>query len=96
MGGTRGNEPGNQSGDMPGDLVQVTDHTGRSKQEGASCEKVKDVDEKKVNEQLKIGRPLGRWSPTNQCQSFTREVLDKARTTPPNVYPFDQPWLWGY
>jgi hypothetical protein len=30
MGGTRGNDPGNQSGDWPGDPVQVTDHSGRS------------------------------------------------------------------
>jgi RHS repeat-associated protein len=96
MGGTRGNEPGNQSGDRPGDPVQVTDHTGRSKQKLASCEVVKDVDEKKVNDMLKIGRPLGKWGPTNQCQSFARGVLEKARTTPPDLYPFDQSWLWGY
>ena len=61
MGGTRGNVPGNQSGDLPGDRVQVTDHTGRSKEDGASCKKVNGVDEKKVNDALKIGRPLGRW-----------------------------------
>lgn len=72
---------GRKIGDMPGDPVQVTDHTGRSKQEGAFCEKVKAVGDKKVNDQLKVGRPRGRWGPTNQCQSLTREVLDKARTT---------------
>ena len=65
MGGTRGNVPGNDSGDIPGDPVQVTDHTGRSKEKGASCEKVEGVDEKKVNDFLKLGRPLGRWGPTN-------------------------------
>ncbi len=75
MGGTRGNIPGNQSGDMPGDPVQVTDHTGRSKEKGASCAKVDGVDEKKVNDALRIGRPLGRWGPTNQCQSFARQTL---------------------
>jgi RHS repeat-associated protein len=96
MGGTRGNEPGNESGDRPGDPVQVTDHTGRNKQDNASCEKVDNVDEKKVNEQLELGRPLGRWGPTNQCQSFVRTVLGNARTVPPDLYPFDQPWFWGY
>jgi RHS repeat-associated protein len=78
MGGTRGNIPGNQSGDMPGDPVQVTDHTGRSKEKGASCAKVDGVDEKKVNDALRIGRPLGRWGPTNQCQSFARQTLIDA------------------
>jgi RHS repeat-associated protein len=38
MGGTRGNVPGNQSGDLPGDPVQVTDHSGRSEEAGSSCE----------------------------------------------------------
>ena len=83
MGGTKGNVPGNQSGDMPGDPVQVTDHSGRSKQKGASCKVADNVDEKKVNDQLKIGRPLGHWGPTNQCQSFVRQVLQNAATPPP-------------
>jgi RHS repeat-associated protein len=96
MGGTRGNEPGNQSGDLPGDPVQVVNHKGRSTQPNASCRKVDDEDENKVNQLLKIGRPLGHWWPTNQCQSFARGVLDQARTTPPDLYPFDQPWLWGF
>lgn len=80
MGGTRGNVPGNESGDMPGDPVQVTDHRGRSSEEGSSCEEVQGVNESKVNAQLQIGRPLGRWGPTNQCQSFVQDVLDNART----------------
>jgi RHS repeat-associated protein len=80
MGGTRGNVPGNESGDRPGDPVQVTDHRGRSKEKGATCEEVKGVDENKVNAQLQIGRPLGRWGPTNQCQSFVQDVLDNSRT----------------
>ena len=82
MGGTRGNIPGNQSGDMPGDPVQVTDHSGRSKEKGSSCEAIPNINEAKVNDQLRIGRPLGRWYPTNQCQSFARSVLQNARNTP--------------
>ena len=79
MGGTRGKEAGNQSGDLPGDPVVVTDHTGRSKQEGATCKKVEGADEKTVNDQLKLNRPPGRWGPTNQCQSFVKDVLNLAR-----------------
>jgi hypothetical protein len=79
MGGIRGNVPGNQSGDLPGDPVQVTGHTGRSDEEGASCELKSNVNEKKVNEQLQIGRPLGNWGPTNQCHSFAYSVLENAK-----------------
>jgi RHS repeat-associated protein len=82
MGGTKGNVPGNQSGDMPGDPVEVVNHAGRSKQEGSSCKVVPNVDEKKVNEQLELGRKLGRWGPTNQCQSFVKDVLKNARYSP--------------
>jgi len=80
MGGTRGNVPGNQSGDKPGDPVQVTNHAGRSNEPGASCQRVKNVDEARVNAQLEIGRSLGRWGPTNQCQSFAAQVLWNAST----------------
>ena len=79
MGGTRGNEPGNQYGDIPGDPVETTDHSGRSKQPDATCKKVEKVDEKTVDDLIKPGRPLGRWGPTNQCQSFVKSVLDMAR-----------------
>jgi hypothetical protein len=88
MGGTRGNVPGNQSGDLPFDPVQVINHARRSKEKGVSCEIVKDVDENKVNELLKLDRDLGRWTPTNQCQSFVRGVLNEASTIPPTPMPW--------
>ena len=69
---------GNRSGDFPGDPVEVTDHSGRHKQKGASCETVDNVDENKVNELLKIRRKLGRWGPTNQCQSFVQDVINQS------------------
>jgi RHS repeat-associated protein len=83
MGGTCGNEPGNQYGDSPYDPVQIVDHAGRSKQPGASCKKVEGVDEKAVNDQLQIGQQLGRFTPWNQCQSFVNQVLEKARIPRP-------------
>ena len=82
MGGTRGNVAGNESGDWPGDPVQITDHSGRSHEPGASCKAVDNVDENKVNELLELGRPLGRWTPGNQCQSFVGDVLKKSRNSP--------------
>lgn len=69
---------GNQSGDLPGDPVEVTDHSGRHKQKCASCEDVDDEDENKVNELLKIGRGLGKRGPTNQCQSFVQDVINQS------------------
>ena len=79
MGGTKGNIPGNQSGDLPYDPVQVTNHAGRSLEKSASCRVVHNIDEKKVDQLLQIGRPLGRWTPFNQCHSFVRDTLDSAR-----------------
>ncbi|MCI1278362.1 MAG: hypothetical protein LKG23_05185 [Nitrospira sp.] len=82
MGGTRGNVAGNESGDWPGDPVQITDHSGRSHEPGASCKAVDNVDENKVNKLLELGRPLGRWTSGNQCQSFVGDVLKKSRNSP--------------
>jgi RHS repeat-associated protein len=96
MGGLKGKEPGNESGAMPGDKVGVIDHSGRSHKPGAFCKKIENVDDKKVNEQLKLGRDLGRWGPTNQCQSFAREVLGNARVASPSLTPFDNPSIWGF
>ena len=73
-----GANAGNNSGDMPGDPVEITDHSSRD-MTGASCEIVTGVDENKVNQQLQIGQPLGRWLPWNQCQSFASRVLNNAR-----------------
>ncbi|MDA8457460.1 RHS repeat-associated core domain-containing protein, partial [Acidovorax sp. GBBC 3334] len=88
---------GNASGDLPGDSVQICDHSKRDKT-NMTCTLIKDVDEKKVNEQLILGKKVGRWGPTNQCQSFASEVLEKARTPQPepDVSPFDNPFLWGF
>jgi RHS repeat-associated protein len=80
MGPTNGDgaNAGNNSGDFPGDPVEVTDHSTRDKT-GSSCEKVDSVSESKVNELLKIGKPLGNWGPTNHCQSFVEQVLEQSR-----------------
>jgi hypothetical protein len=71
---------GNGSGDMPGDPVQTCDHSKRDKT-GSSCTKINNVDESKVNAQLKLGRRLGAWFPWNQCQSFTSDVIFNASTS---------------
>jgi hypothetical protein len=76
--------------------VAVLNHSGRSNQEGASCKKVDNVDEKKVNNLLKIGRPLGRWGPLNNCQTFVHQVLQNASTAPPPPPPLPAPRVFPY
>jgi RHS repeat-associated protein len=72
--------PGQGCSDMPLDRTYTKDHGGQSTAPGASCRPVPDVDEKCVNDALKLGRYLGRWSPFNQCQSFSNEVLEGCMT----------------
>lgn len=81
MGGDVPN-PGDEYESLFVTKVKVTDHSGQSESRpGASCETV-EADEEKVNELLEIGKPLGRFSPVNNCQTFVKDVLHKARRTP--------------
>ncbi len=80
-----GGNAGNQSGDRYGDPVQVTNHAGRSNEPTATCKKVKNVDEAKVNAQLQLGRPLGHWTYDNQCRTFTTQVIWNARNDNPQA-----------
>lgn len=63
---------------MYGTTVGVVDHSGFSKSPGAKCTEVSNVDEEKVNRQLRLGRRLGTWSLGNQCQSFVSDVINNA------------------
>ena len=69
--------------------TKITDHRGRSLKKTATCEKVENVDEEKVNKQLVEDIPLGDWNLlTNNCQQFVNEVLSNASTIPhTNAYP---------
>ena len=80
MGPTKSNcgNAGNQSGDRPGEPVQICDHSQRDG-ENITCVLIPGVDEDKVNNQLVIGRSLGSWYPWNQCQTFAAQVIKNAR-----------------
>jgi RHS repeat-associated protein len=68
----------------------VTDQSGSSESRAdTTCERIEDVDEECVNEQLATpntangmdyGRDLGWYSPINQCQSFVEDVLSSCGT----------------
>ena len=70
---------GNESGDLPGDPVQVCDHSDRD-MTGTICRVVEHIDENRVNAELEMGRQLGPWLPWNQCQSFVLDVIRKGRS----------------
>lgn len=72
-------------GEMIGDVMElpyitdvfVRDH---SHEIAEKCEIKKGVDEECVNDQLDIGRYLGKWRMLNQCQTFVASVIDKCTT----------------
>lgn len=45
------------------------------------------INEACVNKQLQIGKPLGRFGPTNNCQTFVQETLDQCSTIPEDKRP---------
>ena len=82
--------------DNPGDQYEApyitemywTDHSGDSEnREGASCSTVPNVDEDKVDELLQIGKPLGKFSAFNNCQTNAFNVLEQSRKGPPIKVP---------
>jgi RHS repeat-associated protein len=65
--------------------ISIKDHTGQSEtRKGATCKIVPNVEEKKVNELLEIGKPLGQFSAFNNCQTFANDVIEQStKPTPP-------------
>lgn len=59
--------------------VVVSDHS--CEVSGENCETIPDVDEQCVNRELAIGRSLGRFGTTNNCQTFAWQVLTKCSKT---------------
>lgn len=60
--------------------VQITDH---SKDTASQCTTQKNVDEACVNQQLEIGKSIGRFiPPVNQCQAFAYSAVNSCRTGP--------------
>lgn len=55
--------------------TMVTDH---SKETGATCYDIPGADENCVNNELIIGKPLGKWGPNNNCNTFAGQVVKKC------------------
>ncbi len=65
--------------------TEITDHSNppESEQPGASCEEIKCIDEDCVNNELEIGKSLGKWNPgANDCQVTVSWILAKCSKKP--------------
>jgi RHS repeat-associated protein len=84
LGPATGTVPGqNAPADLPFVPTAVVDHTGQSKAPNASCTAIPDEDESCVNEQLRLGKPEGRFVPgINDCSTFASDVLNKCDLHP--------------
>ncbi|HKD39328.1 MAG TPA: RHS repeat-associated core domain-containing protein [Myxococcaceae bacterium] len=85
-----GNPNGRHSSDSPYISTAVVDHSG----ETGSCSLVTGVSEACVNSYLQVGRPTGRWSTWNNCNTFVAGVIDACGMsllpeTPPHDYSQD-------
>ena len=79
MGKCGGGVPGAQA-DLPYITETcVNDHSGEHRGAGVSCEPLAGVNPACVDEELTPGRPLGRCTVTNQCQTFVPNVLDACK-----------------
>ncbi|MGZ3457283.1 MAG: hypothetical protein ACXU86_02140, partial [Archangium sp.] len=83
MGAADGSVPGNRVDPPYVTQTRLNDHTGQGELPGSTCERVPHEDEACVNRELELGRPLGAWTPTNNCQTFVSEVLERCSTKVP-------------
>jgi RHS repeat-associated protein len=60
-----------------GTQTAITDQTGRAAK--SDCKEVSGVNEACVNQQLMIGKPTGKWSSSNNCNTLVDQVLDKCK-----------------
>jgi RHS repeat-associated protein len=82
MGPAGGGVPGNQSDSPYVTQTQVNDHSSERGRPNVSCYSVPDISETCVDDNLRIGTPLGRWTLTNQCRSFVGNVLNRCSIDP--------------
>jgi hypothetical protein len=78
--------PGQNRSDLPWVTPVVV--SDASCEPAENCQTIPDVDEACVNRELVIGRDLGRFGASNNCQTFVWEVLTKCSKGPaPTISP---------
>jgi len=88
--GRRGDKHYGEDDEIPGDEshsdypyisdTAIIPHEGVHNQVGSECEVVECVDENCVNNELIYYKLLGKWTYSNNCWTFVRDVLEKCRT----------------
>jgi hypothetical protein len=83
-GGIPGQGPYRLSDNLPYvTQTEVTNHAGRGIQPGAVCKTAPGVKPSCVNPQLTIGQQKGRWTLSNQCQTFVNSVIRTCQQPSP-------------
>jgi RHS repeat-associated protein len=84
MGPADGQVPAQEGrSDYFGSPVVTVDHTGQSKASNARQIPIPfPVDEECVNSFIRPGQSLGQFTPSNQCQAFSEETLNRCRIDP--------------
>jgi RHS repeat-associated protein len=74
--------------------TKITDQSSDAVSPG-DCNDVPGVDENCVNSALHIGTPTGKWTASNQCNSFVNGILEKCSTCTKKSSAFD-PLTYGF
>jgi hypothetical protein len=69
----------NGASGYPGMPVYVSDH---SCDKAETCTDYPEMDEACVNNELEVGKQIGRFSPLNNCQSYVYDVFQKCSKSP--------------
>jgi len=86
MGPKGGGVPGHNSSEgMPGMPTTINDHTGESEGPDSTCKPLPGVDADCIEQELKLGRETGRWTPGNNCQTYAHDVIEKCDDVPDEI-----------
>ncbi|HMJ56940.1 MAG TPA: hypothetical protein VK540_32955 [Polyangiaceae bacterium] len=87
LGPEDGSVPGDGKSALPFSKTRINDHTGQSLRSDAGCIRIACADEACVDERLDVGQLAGRWTPSNNCQTFVAEILAYCSVASPQAAP---------
>jgi hypothetical protein len=89
LGPEDGSVPGDGKSALPFSMTRINDHTGQSLRGDSECVYIASADEACVDARLEVGQLAGRWTPSNNCQTFVAEILAHCSLVPPSAPPVD-------
>jgi hypothetical protein len=78
LGPLGGGIPGQNSDSPYITQTSINDHTGQADLAESTCEIVRGVEPEAINKLLEIGKPMGRWTATNNCFTLVNQVIFEA------------------